>query len=160
MSDLSSGPAQEPEKPKKKPVGFARHIALACTGLILMAFLPTQAFLASLLLAGAVLWVLLDVLKQYKKSFGAPAEGFGVSAENTYRTSLGAPPLPAKGLKQYADEVYLANVQMLADLQRFGAMDTLAKERHGADLARSIAAAERELAAANAELAAVRERGP
>lgn len=156
MSALSSGPAPEPEKPKKGPVGFARHIALACSCLILIAFLPTQAFLVSLLLASAVLWVLLDVLRQYKKSFGAPAEGFGVSAENTYRTSMGAPPLPANGLKQYADEVYLANVQMLADLQKFGAMDALAKERHVTDLADSIAAAERELAAANAELAAVR----
>lgn len=156
MSDLSSGPAPDPENSKKKPAGFARHIALACTCLVLIAFLPSEAFPASLLLAGGVLWVLLDVLKQYKKSFGAPAEGFGVSAENTYRTSLGAPPVPAKGLKQYADEVYLANAQMLADLQRHGALDTLSKERHDADLARQIESAERELAAANAELAAVR----
>lgn len=156
MSGLSSGPAQEPGKPKKKPVGFARHIALTCTCLILVAFLPSNAFLVSLLFAGGVLWVLLDVLRQYKKAFGAPAEGFEVSAENTYRTSLGAPPLPAKGLKRYADEVYVANVQMLADLQRLGAMDTLSKERHDADLARQIASAEQDLAAANAELAAVR----
>lgn len=156
MSDLSSGPAQEPEKPKKKPAGFARHIALACTCLFLIAVLPTEAFLGSFILAGGVLWVLLDILKQYKTSFGAPAEGFGVSAENTYRTGLGAPPLPAKGLKQYSDEVYLANVQMLADLQRFGAMDTLAKERQVAVLAGKIAVAERELASANADLAAVR----
>jgi len=156
MSDLSSGPAQDPEKPKKKPAGFARHIALACTGLFIIAILPTEAFLASLVLAGGVLWVLLDVLKQYKKSFGAPAEGFGISAENTYRTNLGAPPLPAKGLKEYADEVYLANVQMLADLQRFGAMDTLAKERQLGDLVDRIAAADRELEAAQAELSAVR----
>lgn len=156
MSDLSSGPAPESEKSKKKPAGFARHIALACTCLVLVAFLPSEAFPASLLLAGGVLWVLLDVLKQYKKSFGAPAEGFGVSAENTYRTSLGAPPVPAKGLKEYADEVYLANAQMLADLQRLGALDTLSKERRAADLTRQIASAERELAAVNAELAAVR----
>jgi hypothetical protein len=156
MSDFSSGPAPEPEKSKKKPAGFARHIALACTCLVLIAFLPSEAFPISLLFAGGVLWVLLDVLKQYKKSFGAPAEGFGISAENTYRTSLGAPPLPAKGLKQYADEVYMANAQMLADLQRLGALDTLSKERHDADLARQIESAEQELAAANAELSAVR----
>jgi hypothetical protein len=156
MSDVSSGPAPEPEKPKKAPGPFTKHIVWACIALLLTAIIPTSIFPLSLLAAGGVLWVLLDVLKQYKKAFGAPAEGFGVSAENTYRTSLGAPPLPATGLKQYADEVYLANVQMLADLQRFSAMDTLSKERHDADLARSIASRQWDLAAANAELAEVR----
>ncbi|MFD0046578.1 DUF4041 domain-containing protein [Pseudarthrobacter scleromae] len=156
MSDVSSGSAQEPEKQKKTPGRFTKHIALAGTCLLIMAFVPTEAFPFSLLLAGGVLWILLDVLKQYKKAFGAPAEGFGISAENTYRTSFGAPPLPATGLKQYADEVYLANAQMLADLQRLGAMDTLAKEHHDSELVSSISSAERELAAINAELAAVR----
>lgn len=155
MSDLSSGAAPEPKKPKKRGA-FTVQIALACLGLLLLSVLPTEAFLFSLLLAGGVLWVLVDLLKQYRKAFGAPAEGFGVSADNTYRTGLGAPPLPVKGLKQYADEVYTANVQMLADLQRIGAMDTLARERHEADLARSVIDAQRELAVANAELSAVR----
>ena len=157
MSDLSPGAAPEPEKPKKKQGGFGTHIALACLGLLLLAILPTGAFLFSLLVAGGVLWVLLDVLKQYRKAFGAPAEGSGVSAEDTYRTGIGAPPLPVKGLKKYADEVYTANAQMLADLQRIGALDTLARERHDAELVRSIGAAERKLAAANKELAAVRD---
>lgn len=157
MSDLSPGAVPEPKKPKKKQGGFGTHITLACLGLLLLAILPTGAFPFSLLVAGGVLWVLLDVLKQYRKAFGASAEGFGVSAENTYRTGIGAPPLPVKGLKQYADEVYTANAQMLADLHRIGAMDTLARERHDAELVSSIGAAERELAAANAELAAVRD---
>jgi hypothetical protein len=159
MSDLSSGPAPEPEKPeepKKKPGGFGTQIVLVCLFLLLIAVLPTEAFLFSLPVAGGVLWILLDLLRQYRKAFGAPAEGFGVSAENTYRTGMGAPPVPAKGLKQYADEVYLANTQMFADLQRFGAMDTLARERHDAELDRSITAAQHELAAVNAELAEVR----
>ncbi len=156
MSDVSSGPAPEPEKPKRTPVPFAKHIAWACVALLLTALLATAIFPLSLIPAGGVLWILLDVLKQYKKAFGAPAEGFGISAENTYRSSLGAPPLPAAGLKQYADEVYKANAHMLADLQRLGALDPLAKERHNADLMASIASAQRALAAINAELATVR----
>ena len=157
MPSLSSGTAPESEQPKKKPTGFGRHVTLACTGLVLMALLPSEAFLISLLVAGGVLWILLDILKQYKKAFGAPAEGFGVSADSIYRTGLGAPPVPAAGLKQYADEVYLANTQMLSDLQRMGALDVMAKERHNADLAHAIATAKQELAAANAELASVRD---
>ena len=156
MSNLSSGAAPEPEKPKKKAGGFAAQILFTCLGLLLLAVLPTEAFLFSLVIAGGVLWVLLNILKQYRIAFGAPAEGFGVSAEGTYRTGLGAPPVPVKGLKRYSDEVFTANVQMLSDLHRIGAMDTLSRERHEAELARSISAAERELEAAKVELAAVR----
>lgn len=156
MSNLSSGVAPEPEKPTKKSGGFTAQILFTCLGLLLLAVLPTEAFLFSLVIAGGVLWVLLNILKQYRIAFGAPAEGFGVSAEETYRTGLGAPPLPVKGLKRYSDEVFTANSQMLADLRRIGAMDTLSRERHEAELARSISAAECELEAANAELAAVR----
>ncbi|WP_193313196.1 DUF4041 domain-containing protein [Arthrobacter koreensis] len=157
MSNLSFGPAPEPEQPKKKQAGFGRHVGLACACLVLMALFPTEAFLLSLLVGGGVLWILLDVLKQYRKAFGAPAEGFGISAENTYRTGMGAPPLPATGLKHYADEVYLANAQMLADLQRIGALDTMGRERHNAQLSQAISTAEKELAAVNAELVAVRD---
>lgn len=156
MSDVSSGPTPEPEKPKRVQGRFTKHIVWACIALLITAVLPTSVFPFSLIPAGAVIWILLDVLKQYRTAFGAPAEGFGISAENTYRTGLGAPPLPAAGLKQYSDEVYLANVQMLADLQRLGAMDTLVGERHQADLARSISSAEQELAATKAELDSVR----
>lgn len=156
MSNLSSGAAPEPEKLKKKAGGFAAQILFTCLGLLLLAVLPTEAFLFSLVIAGGVLWVLLNILKQYRIAFGAPAEGFGVSAEGTYRTGLGAPSMPVKGLKRYSDEVFTANAQMLADLHRIGAMDTLSRERHEAELARSISAAERELEAAKVELAAVR----
>lgn len=156
MSNFSSGAAPEPQKPKIKPAGFGRQIAFVCVGLFIIAFLPAEAFILSLIIAGGIVWVLLNILKQYKVAFGKPAEGSEISAEYTYRTNMGAPPVPAVGLKQYADEVFLANAQMLEDLQRFGAMDSLAKERHDADLARRISAAEKELSAAMIELSEVR----
>ncbi|MEC5201095.1 hypothetical protein RCH21_003351 [Arthrobacter sp. PL16] len=156
MSNFSSGPSPEPAQPRKRPAGFALHIWLACALLFLIALIPTQGFLFSLLPAAGVIWILLDILRQYRQTFGVSAESTHVSAENTYRTNMGAPPVPAKGLKQYADEVYLANAQMLADLNRFGAMDSLARERHDKELAASIARAKQDLAAAAAELAAVR----
>ena len=109
----------------------------------------------NLIPAVGVFWIFFDVLRQYKKAFGTSAEGTAEGTENHYRTSMGAPPVPAKGLKLYADEVYLANKQMFEALNRFGAMDTVARERHDADLVRSIAFAEKELSAANSVLASV-----
>jgi hypothetical protein len=50
MSDVSFGSAPEPEKPKKTPGRFTKHIALASTCLLIMAFIPTEAFPFSLLL--------------------------------------------------------------------------------------------------------------
>jgi hypothetical protein len=155
MSDFSSDPSSKPTQPKKGPAGFALHIWLTCALLFLIALIPTQGFLFSLLPAAGVIWILLDLVKQYRQAFGVSAESTRVSAENIYRTNMGAPPVPAKGLKQYADEVYLANTQMLADLNRYGLMDSLARERHDAELAASIARAKQDLATAEAELAAV-----
>ncbi|TYD00603.1 DUF4041 domain-containing protein [Arthrobacter echini] len=156
MSNFSSGASPEPAQPKKRPAGFTRHVWVACALLLLIALLPTKGFLFSLLLAAGVIWILLNVVKQYRQAFGVSAESTSVSAEKTYRTNMGAPPVPAKGLKQYADEVYRANAQMLADLNRYGVMDSLAKERHDAELTASIAKAKRDLAAAEAQLAVVR----
>ncbi|MHA7155352.1 DUF4041 domain-containing protein [Arthrobacter sp. TMN-50] len=156
MSNLSSGELPEPGKPKKKPRGFASRVWLAGLGLVFIAVLPTEAFVVSLLVAGGILWVLLDMVKQYKKAFGASAEGLGISGQNTYRTSMGAPPVPAAGLKLYADEVYVANTQMMTDLHRIGAMDLLAREQRVADLNVEVAAMERNLRTARDELGSVR----
>lgn len=157
MSDLSSQALPEPEKPKSSSSGFGKQITFASIGLFIIAVLPTEAFLASLIIGGGIIWILLDLLKQYKKAFGAPAEGFGISAAHAYRTKLGAPPLPAKGLKQYADEVFLANTQMLADLHRFGALDDLAREQLQLKLTGDIDEAKRQLRAVNSELNSVRD---
>ena len=146
-------PPPQPVNREKKASGFSKHIMWFCISLLLMVVVPNGF---NLIPAVGVAWVFVDLLRQYKKAFGTAAEDSASSAENSYRTSMGAPPVPARGLKLYADEVYLANTQMLDALNRIGAMDTLDREAHESELTQGIAAAQRELAAANIELAAVR----
>lgn len=159
MANISFGDEPKPEEKSQKaqPTGFRNHFIVVAIALFLMAAMPSEAFIVSLLLGLLVIGAMYDLVRQYKIAFGDSAEKLSISAGGSYRTNLGAPSPPAKNLKAYSDELFQTNQQMMEDLRRIGGLDILEREAYRSELQATIGSLESQVATRESELKRVED---
>lgn len=97
-------------------------------------------------------WFAYKAYQDYQELAGAPAGGFGITPENSYRQPHArVPEVPVRGVRVFAQEVVATNAQLLDDLHRVGAMDVLTREQAARDAVAARENATREAATIRAQ---------